>query len=113
MRRTKRNRAPGGGGETAIRISTCSDNRIWFDCRMVTLSRDFPLTRKVSYLNTAGIGLIPVPVVKKLQQFAAMHLSKPPYSKRGERNDCKTRETLLKRNLHGYRSRKLGGMRTL
>jgi cysteine desulfurase/selenocysteine lyase len=46
---------------------------------MVTIAHDFPLTGKVNYLNTAGVGLIPYPVVRQIQDFAARHLSAPPY----------------------------------
>jgi selenocysteine lyase/cysteine desulfurase len=46
---------------------------------MVRLLHDFPLTGKINYLNTAGVGLVPVPVIRQVQEFAETCLSRPPY----------------------------------
>jgi cysteine desulfurase/selenocysteine lyase len=36
---------------------------------MIDLSRDFPMARRVTYLNSASISLMPGPAVRKMRQF--------------------------------------------
>ena len=50
------------------------------------LSDEFPLAKKVDYLNTAGVGLIPRSVVEKINWFYQRSLETPPYDELFEEN---------------------------
>ncbi len=46
---------------------------------MKSLEREFPLTEKFAYLNTAGAGLIPRSVVEDIREMYGRYLSTSPY----------------------------------